>query len=200
MTGHLISGHTQSCGCINDEGIRRKGRMTDKQREAIRDYHTNKEYAPLKEKSPEKIVWECMKNRCYNPKDTGYVYYGGRGTSVCDRWLNSFENFLADVGTRPGPEYSIDRFPNNAGNYEPGNVRWATRIEQNNNRRPQRKTGTINLTYKGKTQSASAWSREIGISDTLIKHRFRQGLPMEKVLAPRKIRRLRMPKGYRYLQ
>jgi hypothetical protein len=75
-----------------------------------------------------------MKSRCYDSKRNGYKNYGGRGIKVCDRWLNSFENFLTDMGRKPGPEYSIDRIDND-GNYEPGNCRWATMQEQSQNKR-----------------------------------------------------------------
>ena len=64
--------------------------------------------------------------------------YGARGIKMCDRWNASFEDFLADVGFRPSPDHSIDRYPNKNGNYEPGNVRWATRVEQQNNLRSNR--------------------------------------------------------------
>lgn len=74
-----------------------------------------------------------MKRRCYNPKSCEYHRYGARGVSVCQRWLDSFENFLADMGECP-PGLTLDRFPDKNGNYRPGNVRWATPAEQTQNR------------------------------------------------------------------
>lgn len=75
-----------------------------------------------------------MRRRCTDPRCIVYAYYGGRGIKVCARWLESLANFLEDMGDRPAGT-SLDRFPNNDGDYEPGNCRWATRAEQNANRR-----------------------------------------------------------------
>lgn len=83
-----------------------------------------------------------MRDRCLNEKYSNYPNYGGRGITVCERWLQprglGFLNFLADMGERPGPELSLDRIDND-GNYEPGNCRWATRSQQNANQRPRRR-------------------------------------------------------------
>ena len=84
--------------------------------------------------SAEYNAWGHMKSRCTNPNDSRYADYGGRGITVCMRWMK-FENFIGDVGRRPTSQHSLDRFPNNDGNYEPGNVRWATRTQQTRNRR-----------------------------------------------------------------
>src|SRR5690349_9042316 len=78
--------------------------------------------------------WQAMIRRCTNPSDPSYSNYGGRGIRVCDRWRESYEAFHGDVGYPPTSEHSIDRVDND-GDYEPGNVRWATRTTQQINRR-----------------------------------------------------------------
>lgn len=113
----LKSGNTKSCGCIL--GKPSKPRAT-KERHGM-SY------------SSEYRIYNAMKSRCYNDKVKGYEYYGGRGVIVCDRWLESFQNFYDDMGPRPN-ELSIDRI-NNDGNYEPDNCKWSNKSEQNMNRR-----------------------------------------------------------------
>lgn len=84
--------------------------------------------------TPEYKAWFEMKRRCYNKNRKGYKNYGGRGIKVCDRWLESFENFYEDMGDRPSPNHSLDRIDVN-GNYEPSNCKWSDRTEQNYNQR-----------------------------------------------------------------
>lgn len=124
----LISGQTNSCGCLSSEV----------HREAVSAAHeasTKHGHAVDGKQTPEFKAWVNMKYRCDNPSAQNYEYYGARGITVCDRWRDSFEVFLADMGPRPGAGYSLDRYPNNDGNYEPGNCRWATADEQAKNRR-----------------------------------------------------------------
>jgi hypothetical protein len=126
-------------------------------------------------RSPEYITWDHMKGRCLRKNHVRYKDYGGRGITVCDRWL-LFQNFLEDMGRKPSPSHTIDRIDNN-GNYEPGNCRWATVATQQSNRRDNAK-----ITFVGKTLTISEWSRELGIPITTISLRIKRGLPVEQIL------------------
>jgi hypothetical protein len=97
--------------------------------------------------TPEYECWHGMKSRCYNPKHPKFPLYGGRGIKVCDRWLygengkTGFKCFLEDIGLRPSPKHSIDRYPDNDGDYTPDNTRWATPAQQKWNSRGCRRMG-----------------------------------------------------------
>ncbi len=130
-----------------------------------------------RKQSPEYTAWAHMKDRCNNPRHQAYAYYGGRGIVVCERWQSSFDNFLADVGSRPSPSYSLDRFPDPNGNYEPTNVRWATDLEQAQNRK-----NNISATLNGKTQLMIQWIRELGLDEGNIRCRVARGMSPEDAL------------------
>lgn len=121
-------------------------------------------------------TWEHMKRRCHCPTDKSYPRYGGKGVRVCDAWRSSFDTFISDVGRAPTPSHTIDRIDNGAG-YEPGNVRWATAYEQQNNRSDNRK-----LTFGGETRGITEWSRVVGIARRTIEHRLAAGWPIERAL------------------
>jgi hypothetical protein len=152
-------GLNKSCGCLT--GPKGKSHTGDSKR-------------------PEYAIWAGIRQRCNNPNDTeAFKLYGARGISVHPEWdiPDGFASFLAHVGERPGPGYSIDRTDNSRG-YEPGNLRWATPKEQAQNRRDNHL-----LTIDGRTLCASEWARFAGIKVATIFARLRVGIPMEMLLA-----------------
>lgn len=118
----LTSGNSKSCGCLVAESMAATGRKNGTHNLS---------------RTPEYHSWKAMSARCYDPNNNRFRYYGARGVTVCQRWRDSFEAFLSDMGPKPSPRHSIDRKETN-GRYEPDNCRWATPSEQSKNRRPYR--------------------------------------------------------------
>lgn len=115
--------------------------------------------------SPEYRAWIEMKRRCKAENRVGYKNYGGRGIRVSPKWINNFPQFLKNVGLRPDSSYSLDRI-NNLKGYEPNNIRWATKIEQGNNRR-----GLNLVEALGEIHSIAEWSRITGLPESTIRNR-----------------------------
>lgn len=122
-----------------------------------------------KTESAEYNSWMNMRGRCKNPNNDKYKWYGAIGIKVCDRWTNSFENFLADMGEKTTPKHSLDRI-NVHGNYEPTNCRWATQKEQCNNKR-----SNMFITANGITKTLYQWSEFTGIKWQTIRKRIKMG-------------------------
>lgn len=121
--------------------------------------------------------WWAMRQRCEDPKHKSYATYGGRGIRVCDEWLD-FANFLRDMGERPSRKYSLGRIDSN-GDYGPGNCRWETAKQQQNNRRSNRL-----LTAFGKTLTVTQWAEESGINRSAIEKRMDQmGWTVERAVS-----------------
>ncbi len=128
-------------------------------------------------RSPEYDAWVEMRQRCLNARK--FPNHAGRGIKVCEEWSGpeGFVKFFEHVGLRPSPKHSLDRYPDKNGDYEPGNVRWATRIEQNNN------TGRNHLLeYQGETLSVSQWQSKLGWPRNLILSRLKRGWSVERAL------------------
>lgn len=156
MTQNLINGQSQGCGKgVCAPALKHGGRMN---------------------RTPEYAAWVCMKQRCLNPKSRNFKTWGGRGIKIHPEWINDFEKFLSHVGLRPSPKHSLDRI-GNEGNYEPGNVRWALPIVQQNNKRSSKI-----ISHAGKTQSVAQWSRELGIHRNDILRRLKLGWSIKRAL------------------
>ena len=152
----LRRGGVKSCGCQQYVGLN----QTTHGQSSTATYNT----------------WLRMIARCGNPQHPKYKYYGGRGIQVCERWLSSFENFLADMGHKPTGK-TLDRYPDNNGNYEPENCRWATMREQSNNRR-----SNVLVTAHGQTLTVAQWAEISGKRPATIHDRLRSGLAGESAV------------------
>lgn len=157
IRNYALGVYTNSCGCL--------------QQEVRSEVHTKHGYKHRTEYN----IWCGIKLRTLNPNNPAYKDYGGRGIKVCDRWKDSFENFLADMGERPTKEHSIDRIDNN-GDYTPENCRWATRKEQGCNKRTN-----VLLAYNGEVHPISEWARLLGVTYATIYKRYWRGKSIEEI-------------------
>lgn len=167
-TDSLRQGNTKSCGCQKKELARERLRAIAKTHGATgtRVYR----------------IWSQMWQRCTNPKNKKYHLYGGRGITVCQAW-EEFSAFAYVMGPRPSPAHTLDRIDSN-GNYEPGNVRWATQREQQNNRRDNRK-----FTVHGETLTLAEMGRRYGVNASLIGQRIdRDGMSIEEAIRKKVVR------------
>jgi hypothetical protein len=162
----LVSGCSNSCGCLRSE-LQSASMKTEKAQQArtIHGKTHTKEYKIL----------ATMKDRCYNPKNPKYHRYGGRGIKICDSWLESVSNFIADMGLKPEGK-SIDRIDNDK-SYCKENCRWATYKEQAQNR-----VTNVNLSYAGTSQCASEWAAQLLVPKSKITQRLKRGWSVEKTL------------------
>lgn len=152
-SAHLLSGHTKSCSCLQKEVVRRIDNSTHKM-----------------VRTPTYNAWLGMKSRCYNKSNVSYQSYGEKGIIVCKRWLNSFENFLSDMGERPSSKHSLDRIDND-GNYSKENCRWADVYTQANN-----KSTNVFIECFGETKTLKEWARTLKISYNKLSKMHRKGV------------------------
>jgi hypothetical protein len=166
-------------GCTNLAAIhsyRKDG--SPRYRRSCKMHHCQRYGMTLITSVPEYLAWREMIRRCTDPQYKDYPRYGGRGIRVCRRWLDSWRNFLADMGSRPDENYSIER-KDNDGNYEPSNCVWATKHEQNRNKRNNHW-----LTLDGQTLVLEDWARRLGTSSATIRWRLRHGWSVAQALTP----------------
>lgn len=154
-SGNLRAGRKQTCGngCPISSGLRSVAARTHGENGKTKEYRT----------------WHSMTQRCEDKRSPGYIKYGMRGISVCDRWRESYESFLIDMGRAPSPRHSIDRIDNN-GNYELRNCRWATASQQQRNKRT-----TLSVTFKGKTMSLAEACEQSNIAYGTAQSRISRG-------------------------
>jgi len=160
--GSLMGGRTQSCGCLHREQLAERNK-----RHGLTDHYLYPR-------------WGQMITRCTNPNSLSYANYGGRGITVCSTWVKSFEAFLNHVKNLSGygkPGMTLDRIDNSE-NYEPGNVRWASRSTQRRNSRQN-----IEIAYRSKTQTLIEWAEELGISRGVLYQRLYVGWTVERAFS-----------------
>lgn len=165
ISNQLLFGKTRSCGCLRKETTAKQSTIHGMSNHPLHG------------------IWRGMISRCTNSSEKAYADYGGRGISIAPEWRYNFKPFydyvsqLSHCGEKG---YSLDRIDND-GNYEPGNLRWATRIEQSHNSRR-----VIFLTYDGKTQILSQWAKDLGINTSTLQYRLRKWSIERALTVPRR--------------
>jgi len=158
---NLRRGNTTSCGCAHSEICRSQIVHGDARGGAV---------------STEHVIWQQMRERCRNVDGRHYADYGGRGITVCERW-DDFNNFLEDMGRRPSEAHTLDRFPDNDGNYEPSNCRWATWVDQARNRRSNR---IVN--FRGRDMCLAEAADLAGLHYACVHGRLKRGWSVDRAL------------------
>lgn len=167
-TDSLKKGKPKSCGCIQQ-----KGKIQEYEERGI--FENTAYYEGAKPK--EYAVWTGIKQRCLNPDCPAYKNYGGRGIQICERWKNSFELFIEDMGHRPTATHSIERIDNH-GPYSPENCKWATKKEQQRNLRTNRF-----VEYKGRKMLLIEFSEMVNLNFGTVKHHLKKGRTPEEIAA-----------------
>lgn len=170
---NVASGSTTSCGCY----ARQKTSERSTAMGAARRAKARKRHGIIgNEFPPEFRSWRAMIDRCTRKAHVGFHRYGGRGITICERWMKSFASFYADMGQMSGPGLSLDRINPN-GNYEPGNCRWATKQQQSRNT-----SRSVSLTFGGVTAHVMCWAELTGISRSVLARRKGLGWSDERTL------------------
>lgn len=163
----LSTGNTKSCGCLH----------SDKSKEKIKILIKKQTKYTRKFEKELSIIFNQMKQRCYNKKCKAYKNYGERGIKICDEWLDDFNSFyLWSTKNNFNSNLSIDRIDVN-GNYEPNNCRWITNLEQQNNKRNNKY-----LEFNGQKHTYAEWSRILNIPSSTISDRIKRGYDTEQIL------------------
>jgi hypothetical protein len=172
IASNVAGGNKKSCGCKRGQaqiGVKRPWLSELNKQRAKHGGYKSKAYS----------IWRGMLQRCFNPNAKSYHRYGGRGITVCDRWMD-FANFLEDMGEAP-ENLTIERVDNDKG-YEPGNCVWAPLKVQANNR-----SDNVNVTHEGKTMTVAQWAEVVGIERKTLEYRIRAGWDAARALTTKSL-------------
>lgn len=177
----MITKECKSCNIVKNIDLfySRGNRCKDCWFQAAEKRRIERGYTPPKD-IPEYKTLKGIKERCRNPNSNGYEHYGGRGISVDERWLGSegFKNFIEDMGPKPTPQHSIER-KDTDGDYEPGNCRWATTKEQQNN-----KTNNRKIKIGGEELTIAQIADKTGLTHAVVLYRVNVGMTEDKIVSP----------------